>query len=65
MVILPAESSGPTLFETAQLAALPEFGCVSAINLDGGPSSGYWVNAKVPFAEPPVRIGHSLAIVPN
>jgi len=71
VVVLPGADSGPTLFDTAALAALPRvlggFGCNSAVNLDGGPSSGYWVRASagVEFTEAPVRIGHSLAIVPN
>lgn len=71
VVVLPVESSGPSMFETAKLAALPKalggFGCVSAVNLDGGPSSGYWVSAAagVEFVEPPVRVGHSLAVVAN
>jgi uncharacterized protein YigE (DUF2233 family) len=69
-LVLP-EDLGPTMFETAQLAATPVarggFGCLSAVNLDGGPSSGFWVNetAGVPFVEPPVRIGHAFAIVAN
>jgi hypothetical protein len=71
VVVLPTQGSGPTLYETAHLAALPValggFGCRGAVNLDGGPSSGYWVrpDAKVPFTPPDVPVGHVVAIVPN
>lgn len=67
IVVLPTRDRGPTLVETAGLAALPAFGCRSAVNLDGGPSSGYWLNAAagLPFTPPPVRIGHAVAVVPN
>jgi hypothetical protein len=40
VVLLPVESSGPSMFVTAKIAAVPRalggFGCVSAVNLDGG-----------------------------
>lgn len=70
VVVLP-EDLGPSLVETAHLAAAPVarggFGCLSAVNLDGGPSSGFWIDeaAGVPFVEPTVRIGHALALVAN
>jgi hypothetical protein len=71
VVVLPERGeSGPTLFETSRLAAMPEavggFGCRGAVNLDGGPSTGFWVKAPLaPSAPPPVRIGNALAVVPR
>lgn len=69
LVVLSVESSGPSMFETAKLAALPKTlgGFLSAVNLDVG--SVEWVlgqlGCRVEFVEPPVRVGHSLAIVGN
>ncbi len=71
VVVLPTDDGGPTLHETAHLAALPValggFGCTGALNLDGGPSSGFWVHpsTRVPFTAPSVPVGHVLAIVPR
>lgn len=66
-ILLAAQTAkGPTLKDTADLLAKPEkdggFGCDSALNLDGGPSTGAWFAAelKEPSPLPPVPIGYGV-----
>jgi hypothetical protein len=71
VAVIARERSGPTLFETARLLATPlehgGLGCVAALNLDGGPSTGVWLapSSGIASAPPPVRIGYGLAVVPR
>ncbi|MCA2979072.1 MAG: phosphodiester glycosidase family protein [Myxococcaceae bacterium] len=70
VVILPgAGEAGPSLFETGRLAAFPRLlgglGCRAALNLDGGPSTGFWLAGDPPvFVEPQTTIANVLAILP-
>lgn len=70
IVIAAPRGDGPTLFESAALLRAPPpagFGCIRALNLDGGPSSGVWfapaVRAKprAPFA----KVGYAIVISPR
>lgn len=71
VVIAAGLSDGPTLLETARLAATEPaqggLGCQAALNLDGGPSTGVWLPPSVGIA--PVKtkapIAYALTLVPR
>lgn len=71
VIILAEPQQGPTLMETANLLKLERskggFGCDSALNLDGGPSSGVWVapGLNLPSESPLVPIGYGIAVSPS
>lgn len=66
LVVLLPEFLGPSLHETARLAAFPAalggLGCRAALNLDGGPSSGYWAGPD-DQVEPGTPVGHAIALL--
>jgi hypothetical protein len=70
IVIAAPRGDGPTLFESAALLREPPpggFGCGTALNLDGGPSSGVWfapqiaAKQRAPFAP----VGYAIAVLPR
>ena len=71
LVALAWSGDGPTLLETAKLAAEDPknggLGCRSALNLDGGPSTGIWLPAKANLASsmPRAPIAYGIAVVPR
>jgi hypothetical protein len=70
IVISAPRGEGPTLFESATLlrAAPPQgFGCLAALNLDGGPSTGVWFAPQVPARQRPALapVAYGIAIFPR
>jgi hypothetical protein len=68
VVVTTVPHEGPTLHETARLCAAPPprgLGCRAAINLDGGPSTGFWVPPGIGLEPAPPRtsISYGLAVV--
>src|SRR5207247_2411992 len=70
-VALAWSGDGPTLLETAKLdAEAPArggLGCRSALNLDGGPSTGIWLPpaSGIPVSLPRAPIAYGVAVVPR
>jgi hypothetical protein len=70
VVIAAPRGEGPTLFESASLLrdAWPAgFGCRSALNLDGGPSSGVWFAARLGAKQRPpfAPVAYGIALLPR
>lgn len=71
LVALSWSGDGPTLYETAKLAAEDParggLGCRAALNLDGGPSTGVWLPAKAGISSslPRAPIAYGVAVVPR
>ena len=65
IVVLARPLEGPTLHETARL--LLGLGCRTALNLDGGPSSGVWLppSAGLQPTEPAAPIAYAIAVTPR
>jgi len=64
-LVVAALRDGPTLYETARMLAA--LGCERALNLDGGPSTGFWLHgdAGVASAPPPAPIAYAVAVLPR
>lgn len=64
VIIQGTPKTGPTLMETAKLMK-QDFACKSALNLDGGPSTGLWLKKemKTDFILPAVPIGYGIAVM--
>lgn len=70
VVIAAPRGDGPTLFETAALLQKPwpaGFGCRTALNLDGGPSSGVWFAPGIAAKQrpPAAPVAYGIALVPR
>lgn len=70
VLIAAPRGEGPTLFESAPLLRAPwpaGFGCRSALNLDGGPSSGVWFAPELGAKQrPPLApVGYGIALLPR
>jgi Phosphodiester glycosidase len=71
LILLSApRGEGPTLFEAAGLLRAPPprgFGCRTALNLDGGPSSGVWFSSQVGARQraPLAHVAYALAVLPR
>lgn len=70
VVIAAPRGDGPTLFETMQLLRKPwpqGFGCRTALNLDGGPSSGVWFSPELGAKQrvPTAPVAYGVALVPR
>jgi hypothetical protein len=70
VVIAAPRGDGPTLFETAALLQKPwpaGFGCRTALNLDGGPSSGVWFAPGIGAKQrpPAAPVAYGIALVPR
>jgi hypothetical protein len=70
IVIAAPRGEGPTLFESVALLRAPwpaGFGCHSALNLDGGPSSGVWFNPELGAKQRPpfAPVAYGIALLPR
>ena len=70
ILIAAPRGDGPTLFESVALLRAPwpaGFGCRSALNLDGGPSSGVWFAPELGAKQrPPLApVGYGIALLPR
>jgi hypothetical protein len=69
IVVQAGTGQGPTLMEAAHVLAAPRakggFGCSTALNLDGGPSSGVWLRSGIGATSslPLVPIGYAIAVM--
>jgi hypothetical protein len=70
IVIAAPRGDGPTLFESVALLRAPwpaGFGCHSALNLDGGPSSGVWFAPELGAKQRPpfAPVAYGIALLPR
>jgi hypothetical protein len=70
IVLAAPRGEGPTLFESAALLRAPwpaGFGCRSALNLDGGPSSGVWFSPALGAKQRPpfAAVAYGIALLPR
>ena len=66
ILIFSSPNGAPTLMESAKFLK-EKLSCSSALNLDGGPSTGYWALPKFKLSGslPIVPIGYGVAMVPR